>query len=1069
MKPPYYCRFLLAGLFATAMLYTQHTAFGVIVGPYAPDPATLHLYHLDESATPSVDSATGGTNLVGLLYGATLGNASYSGFGNAVNTVDGGQDSTAASGKDAAITASAATPPGNVSFPYCNPATGAFTLEAIVWIGFDPSKNLGGTGTRNTFCQIMTCESGANGNRIFQFRICPKGVAPGGTGNPATAPQPLLTFENIRMVDGQNQNTIFATIPITGPDAILSNNWYHVAVTYNGVPNTANNLQFYWTLLDPSRAAANPIPITSTTNMLNGVDPLGTATTPFVIGNTARNITTAGNNFLGMIDEVRISKIARATNGMMFCTASPVVLVSPVGATVVQGDSAAFSVMASGAPTLAYQWRLDGTNLPGATSASFSIAAVQAANAGTYDVVVTNTSGSVTSAPANLTLRTPANLTWIGSASTNWDTTSVDWATNGDTFAETVYTERDDVTFNAAGSAVPVVALASPRSPHSVTVSADGNYTLTTTNGSTIGGLSQLLKAGNGTLILDVDCPITGPATIQSGTVQLGNFTGRGTLGFGPVTNNASLVVNRTGSLSLTNWLVGAGSLTNNATNTITVSGPNLMSGPITLNAGTLVLANAQARGNTTQYILNAAANATGPTQLRVGGGVTFGPSTSLSFLGTSLTPDYRCTLSISDSTNTFGCGMVLDGAGSVTFSSDGPASNSLFRVTAPSINSPGFTGQLLLRGVGNGVMASQLNLGGKISKTDSGTWTISSTGNSWVATDVAAGTLQMGANNVLPSTLTLNLTATTAGALLDLAGFNQSVDTLTGPGTIANSSTVADSTFTAHPSGVSLFAGVIKDSAGAGTHKVGLTVSSGTLSLEGTNTYTGPTVVLGGSLQLVLNGCISNTASIYVASGAAVDASTRSDGTFTVNPGQTLKGDGAFNVTGNLASAGTIELKLSKSGATLANDSVNVSGSLTYCGTLVVDLTASPGLTTSDTFPLFTAGGGFSGAFTEVIPGPGFGLAWDTSTLATDGTLRVMASTVPTTGTNLTAVVAANQLNVSWPSSYVGWRLQWQTNAPGAGLGTNWVYVPDSSVTNQVFFPISTTAGSVFFRMIYP
>jgi autotransporter-associated beta strand protein len=324
-----------------------------------------------------------------------------------------------------------------------------------------------------------------------------------------------------------------------------------------------------------------------------------------------------------------------------------------------------------------------------------------------------------------------------------------------------------------------------------------------------------------------------------------------------------------------------------------------------------------------------------------------------------------------------------------------------------------------------------------------------------------------MGANNALPNALTLNLTVATG--ILDLAGFNQSVDTLTGPGIIANSSTVADGTFTAHPSGVSLFPGVIRDSVAGGTRKVGLTVSSGTLSLQGTNTYTGPTTILAGSLQLVLNGSVSNTATIYVAAGANVDVSTRSDGTFTLNPGQTLKGDGAFNVLGNLVSAGTIELKLNKSGVTLASDSVSVSGSLTYGGTLKVDLTASPAVTTSDSFALFSASGGLSGAFIEVIPAPGFGLAWDTSTLSADGTLRVKTSSVPSTGTNITAGVTGNQLSLSWPANYIGWRLQAQTNGPGAGLSTNWVYVTDSSVTNQVFFPLNTTLGSAFYRLVYP
>ena len=61
-----------------------------------------------------------------------------------------------------------------------------------------------------------------------------------------------------------------APIPTNGPDAIVSNAWYHVAVTYNGSANTASNLLFYWTLLDPSRTNADCIYGTNMTSDLPG-------------------------------------------------------------------------------------------------------------------------------------------------------------------------------------------------------------------------------------------------------------------------------------------------------------------------------------------------------------------------------------------------------------------------------------------------------------------------------------------------------------------------------------------------------------------------------------------------------------------------------------------------------------------------------------------------------------------------------------------------------------------------------------------------------------------------------
>ena len=86
---------IVAGLCAAAWLFTQLAAQAVIVGPYTADAYTLHLYHMDANPVPDA-VVTGGTNLVKLLGGAALGVASYSGFGTALNTLDGGQNGVAA-------------------------------------------------------------------------------------------------------------------------------------------------------------------------------------------------------------------------------------------------------------------------------------------------------------------------------------------------------------------------------------------------------------------------------------------------------------------------------------------------------------------------------------------------------------------------------------------------------------------------------------------------------------------------------------------------------------------------------------------------------------------------------------------------------------------------------------------------------------------------------------------------------------------------------------------------------------------------------------------------------------
>lgn len=83
------------------------------------------------------------------------------------------------------------------------------------------------------------------------------------------------------------------------------------------------------------------------------------------------------------------------------------VSVGPTNPTVAVGDTFGFTATAYGTAPLVYQWRRNGTNLSGATSASYSITTVQANHAGDYSVVVSDFSGSITSAVTTLST-TPA-------------------------------------------------------------------------------------------------------------------------------------------------------------------------------------------------------------------------------------------------------------------------------------------------------------------------------------------------------------------------------------------------------------------------------------------------------------------------------------------------------------------------------------------------------------------------------------------------------------------------------------------------------------------------------------
>ncbi len=84
---------------------------------------------------------------------------------------------------------------------------------------------------------------------------------------------------------------------------------------------------------------------------------------------------------------------------------APAIIAQPQGRSVCTGALTTFSVRANGTPPLSYRWRKGGTNIPGATSTTLTIGAAQVSDAGAYDVVISNSCGSITSSAATLTTR----------------------------------------------------------------------------------------------------------------------------------------------------------------------------------------------------------------------------------------------------------------------------------------------------------------------------------------------------------------------------------------------------------------------------------------------------------------------------------------------------------------------------------------------------------------------------------------------------------------------------------------------------------------------------------------
>jgi hypothetical protein len=91
---------------------------------------------------------------------------------------------------------------------------------------------------------------------------------------------------------------------------------------------------------------------------------------------------------------------------------APTITTQPTAQTAAAGATATFTVAASGTAPLSYQWQANGTAIAGATSASYTTAALAAGDNGiSYTVVVTNSAGSVTSSAALLTVTTPTQPT----------------------------------------------------------------------------------------------------------------------------------------------------------------------------------------------------------------------------------------------------------------------------------------------------------------------------------------------------------------------------------------------------------------------------------------------------------------------------------------------------------------------------------------------------------------------------------------------------------------------------------------------------------------------------------
>ena len=245
---------------------------------------------------------------------------------------------------------------------------------------------------------------------------------------------------------------------------------------------------------------------------------------------------------------LKLSDVGPSYLGGPVAAVPPLIATQPQSQTVNAGGPVSFSVVATNTAPLSYQWRKDGTNLAGATTTSYSIAAAQPTNAGSYTVVVTNVAGSVTSAVATLTVNLPPFITTqplsqtvnagapvsFSVAATNTPPLSYQWRRNGTiiagaTGATNSITSAQStnagsytvVVTNAAGSITSAVAtltvIIAP--PQITAIISAGSGTVTVSGTGPVGELYRILATTN------IVLPVSAWPVVDTGAFTGGVFS----------------------------------------------------------------------------------------------------------------------------------------------------------------------------------------------------------------------------------------------------------------------------------------------------------------------------------------------------------------------------------------------------------------------------------------------------------------------------------------------------------------------------------------------------------------
>jgi fibronectin-binding autotransporter adhesin len=453
----------------------------------------------------------------------------------------------------------------------------------------------------------------------------------------------------------------------------------------------------------------------------------------------------------------------------------------------------------------------------------------------------------------------------------------------------------------------------------------------------------------NGTVILSGANTYTGGTTIDpSHILQIGNNGTTGSI-VGDIVNNGTLVVNRSGTLTLGGNISGVGGLgLQNGVTTI-LTGTNTYTGGTTISNGTLQLGN----GGTTGSLSN-----TGT--LFNFGTVVVDRSDTYSY-GAIITGTGGFTQAGTGTTILTGInsytGPTTIAAGTLQFGNGGTTG------TIPTANVTD-NGTFAINRSNNVTYAGVISGSGGFTQAGTGTTTLTGANTYTGTTTIAAGTLQLG-NGGTPGTSALgnvvnngslvinyNDVYTISGAISGTGALTQAgtvrtvltgANTYTGGTTISGGNlTVGDgfssgwivgnvvnnASLTFNRGDASSYGGVISGS--------GLLFKSGpgNLTLTGNSTYTGETGVFFGTLSV--NGSIANSSLVTVYNLATLGG-TGTVGPTLIAPGATLapgNSIGTLNVNGSLTflSGSTYAVQVSPSAA----DRTHVTGTVTLNGATV-------------------------------------------------------------------------------------------------------------------------------------